>query len=317
MPERNFNAGTYRNGYQGQEMVNEISGVGNAYTFEYRVQDPRVGRFWTVDPLIQSYPGWSPYGFAQNRVIDGIDFEGLEWQPVNSKGENVPVGSDQIQDYKWLGYEMKDVIPFIDPQPVAPEGTVAKAQINYWVDGVEFSEYFGVSKDRDPINKTYLRAPWLQTARQHIGLTEGGNSTVQGMIDQLNTDFTRSDGKKPIYSDSEPWCGVFVYSCLRESAYPISSNSWETPAINTFYSKNWNEGTAIKTPTYGAIAVMNFGHVAFVHSYNSKYVWILGGNQRTDGAADGNGSEVNIRKYLLTQVNKFILPSDYEKPPLD
>ena len=33
----------------------------------------------SVDPLFRSYPWNSTYAFAENRVIDGIDLEGLEY----------------------------------------------------------------------------------------------------------------------------------------------------------------------------------------------------------------------------------------------
>lgn len=42
----------------------------------------RPYRFLSVDPLTSSYPSWSPYPFAMNRPIDGIDLDGLEY--VNS-----------------------------------------------------------------------------------------------------------------------------------------------------------------------------------------------------------------------------------------
>jgi hypothetical protein len=47
------------------------------YTF--RMHDPRVGRFFARDPLATEYPWNSPYAFSENRVIDGIDLEGLEY----------------------------------------------------------------------------------------------------------------------------------------------------------------------------------------------------------------------------------------------
>ena len=43
------------------------------------MHDPRVGRFFAVDPLTKKYPHNSPYSFSQNRVIDGIELEGLEF----------------------------------------------------------------------------------------------------------------------------------------------------------------------------------------------------------------------------------------------
>lgn len=64
---------------------------------------------------------------------------------------------------------------------------------------------------------------------------------------------------------------------------------------------------------------MVFDHVAFIHKYNDRYVWILGGNQRVDGSAntDDDGTVVNIRKYPISQVRSMWLPSDYRKPPKD
>jgi RHS repeat-associated protein len=82
MPGRSFNSGDYRYGFQGQEMDNEIKGVGNSINYKYRMHDPRLGRFFAVDPLAKSYPHNSPYAFSENRVIDGVELEGLEYVPA-------------------------------------------------------------------------------------------------------------------------------------------------------------------------------------------------------------------------------------------
>ncbi len=50
----------------------------NQYNF-----DPVVFAL-SVDPLARDYPWNSPYAFAENRVIDGIDLEGLEWTRFES-----------------------------------------------------------------------------------------------------------------------------------------------------------------------------------------------------------------------------------------
>jgi hypothetical protein len=42
------------------------------------MHDPRVGRFFAVDPLFKDYPHNSPYAFSENRVIDSGELEGLE-----------------------------------------------------------------------------------------------------------------------------------------------------------------------------------------------------------------------------------------------
>ena len=85
MPGRTFNSGEYRYGFQGQEKDDEIKGEGNSINFKYRMHDPRLGRFLSIDPLEASYPHNSPYAFSENRVIDAVELEGLEKHLVVSK----------------------------------------------------------------------------------------------------------------------------------------------------------------------------------------------------------------------------------------
>ena len=78
VPNKHGTSRDYRFGFQGQEMDNELKGDGNSLNYEYRMHDPRVGRFFARDPMFRSYPWNSPYAFSENRVIDGIELEGLE-----------------------------------------------------------------------------------------------------------------------------------------------------------------------------------------------------------------------------------------------
>lgn len=79
LPGRNYSSGSYRYLFQGQEHDDEINGsTGTSYSFEYRMHDPRIGRFLSIDPLAAKYPHNSPYAFSENRVIDGVELEGLE-----------------------------------------------------------------------------------------------------------------------------------------------------------------------------------------------------------------------------------------------
>jgi len=73
----------YRYGFQGQETDDEIRGKGNSVNYKYRMHDPRIGRFFAVDPLAPQYPHNSPYAFSENRVIDGVELEGLEVRLTN------------------------------------------------------------------------------------------------------------------------------------------------------------------------------------------------------------------------------------------
>ncbi|MEW4925440.1 RHS repeat-associated core domain-containing protein [Algibacter sp. 2305UL17-15] len=78
LPNRHGATDSYRYGFQGQEMDDEVKGEGNSYNFKYRMHDARVGRFFAEDPLASKYPWNSPYAFSENRVIQFVELEGLE-----------------------------------------------------------------------------------------------------------------------------------------------------------------------------------------------------------------------------------------------
>ena len=78
VPNRHRSSDNYRYGFQGQEKDDEIKGKGNSLNYEFRMHDPRIGRFFAIDPLFRKYPHNSPYAFSENRVIDATELEGLE-----------------------------------------------------------------------------------------------------------------------------------------------------------------------------------------------------------------------------------------------
>ncbi len=81
----------YRFGFQGQEKDDEIKGNGNSLNYKFRIHDPRIGRFLSIDPLEKDYPWNSPYAFSENRVIDGVELEGLEWKKAVVTGSDAKI----------------------------------------------------------------------------------------------------------------------------------------------------------------------------------------------------------------------------------
>jgi len=82
-PGRNFSAGNqYRYGFNGKELVSELADDGNQYDYGFRIYNPKIGKFLSVDPLTQSYPWYTPYQFAGNMPINSIDLDGLESKVV-------------------------------------------------------------------------------------------------------------------------------------------------------------------------------------------------------------------------------------------
>lgn len=87
----------YRFGFNGKEKTNEVKGItgnykydGLQYDYGFRIYDPRVGRFLSVDPLFKGYPWNSTYAYAENDVIRSIDLDGLE-KALNRLTVPVPV----------------------------------------------------------------------------------------------------------------------------------------------------------------------------------------------------------------------------------
>lgn len=67
MPDRNYLAEKYRFGFNGMEKDDEVKGNGSSYTTEHRFYDSRLGKWMSVDPVVNH--SVSTYiGFANNPV---------------------------------------------------------------------------------------------------------------------------------------------------------------------------------------------------------------------------------------------------------
>ena len=87
LAERTVERAFYRNGLQGQEHDDEVKGDGNSVNFSYRMHDPRVGRFFAVDPLAAKFSYNSTYSFSENDVINSVEIEGLEKLELSLVGD--------------------------------------------------------------------------------------------------------------------------------------------------------------------------------------------------------------------------------------
>jgi len=87
--------GTYRYGFNGKENDNEVKGSGNQQDYGFRIYDPRLGRFLSVDPLSGSYPWNSVYAYAENDPISFNDLDGLE-QPSTRSTVSLPQAGSKL-----------------------------------------------------------------------------------------------------------------------------------------------------------------------------------------------------------------------------
>jgi RHS repeat-associated protein len=72
----NGSTDSYRYGFNGKELDGDMDG--NNYDYGFRIYNPQIGRFLSIDPLAKDYPWNSTYAFAENSPILNVDLEGLE-----------------------------------------------------------------------------------------------------------------------------------------------------------------------------------------------------------------------------------------------
>ncbi len=131
-------------------------------------------------------------------------------------------------------------------------------------------------------------APWLELARQQIGVKEtpgaGSSSDIVGY-------FKAAVGHT--YADSVPWCAAFAGAMLEETGYKGTGSLMARSYLD------W--GTPLNKPRRGAVVVFKrgappSGHVAFVDEYTSSVVKCIGGNQ-SDAVTLASFSRASVLGY--------------------
>ncbi len=103
---------------------------GNNYDYGFRIYNPQIGRFLSVDPIYKKYPELTPYQFASNRPIDGIDRDGLEYATFrilvdgNNKVTKITVTTDYT--LKNNGTQGPGIEYYTTKSGQAPEGKFIK-----------------------------------------------------------------------------------------------------------------------------------------------------------------------------------------------
>jgi|GEM_PF-5140728 len=104
MPGRVYSTGSeYRYGFNGKEKSDEISS--GAITFEARVYDSRIGRFFSRDPRETEYPWQSTYVYFGNCPTSVLDVNGMgggEDDPPVKKGTWYRSSAGSDLDYMFV-----------------------------------------------------------------------------------------------------------------------------------------------------------------------------------------------------------------------
>ncbi|PKP48080.1 MAG: hypothetical protein CVT95_04790 [Bacteroidetes bacterium HGW-Bacteroidetes-12] len=83
----NFREG-YRYGFNGKEKDGEIQGEGNSYDYGFRIYNPRLGRFLSLDPLALQFVNLSPYNYVFGNPTMFVDPSGRAPEGKSSDGNS-------------------------------------------------------------------------------------------------------------------------------------------------------------------------------------------------------------------------------------
>jgi RHS repeat-associated protein len=98
MPNMNWRGSGYRYGFNGKEIDREFA---NNYDYGFRIYNPGIGRFLSVDPLTKGYPMLTPYQFASNSPIMGVDLDGKEFEwYLLEQAEKLILGTTRLKQVK-------------------------------------------------------------------------------------------------------------------------------------------------------------------------------------------------------------------------
>ncbi len=152
------------------------------------MHDPRIGRFFAIDPLAAKYPHNSPYAFSENRLIDGIELEGLEWvlkiydpqvmadfnkafdaqdiyeqRRITYQAINTPITIDEFMQHSQNNCQYNGIINFDD------QGRIKAAELIYDPKAIEGltlkNEFYAESESGSIVQKTQTRI-WSKSKQE-------------------------------------------------------------------------------------------------------------------------------------------------------
>lgn len=133
-------ANRYRFGFNGKEKDDETYLAGNEYDYGFRIYNPRLARFLSIDPLFRGFSYYTPYQFAGNQPVWATDLDGLEQRIIHL----------EVQRNRWDEYQgalLKPIKAFdIDDSKNIQDG---RKQYYYYIRKKDGLHFIGTSQKMD------------------------------------------------------------------------------------------------------------------------------------------------------------------------
>ncbi|MFA7326980.1 MAG: RHS repeat-associated core domain-containing protein [Candidatus Kapaibacterium sp.] len=220
------NGSLYRYGFNGKESDNEIAGDGNSYDYGFRIYNPQIAKFLSVDPLSKSYPWYTPYQFAGNKPIWAIDLDGLEefiFQYTYKNGTASLLRKIDNSELRVINFPEKDqVITKIDKRTGEPMNFSEIGKVQY--------KYF--DEEGNPLNlRRNYKGEYVRGGNEFMEL---GNNNLFGSIyiGPFNPTLSINGREEPDYR-REPQDEVDYAAMLHDMRYDKQGASgWDGAFFN-------------------------------------------------------------------------------------
>jgi RHS repeat-associated protein len=237
MPGRSFAVNnSYRYGFNGKENDKETK----TQDYGLRIYKPGLGKFLSVDPLTKSYPELTPYQFASNKPINGVDLDGAEWVL-------------KIYDPQALS----DFVKALDAQDIYKQREITYSAINTTLDIDTYVEH---RKNNPKYDNNESSLNLLDGLSFHAGeLIYDGNAP-----EGVNLSYA--------YYTDQGTQGTIRWNWPKSSAdqnhdlfYPVDVRTVNSPEFTDFYGEN---DVILKYMNYyGSVSKKNTSQVGYSESY--------------------------------------------------
>ncbi|MDL2309457.1 hypothetical protein LJC68_08490 [Bacteroidales bacterium OttesenSCG-928-B11] len=185
-------------GFNGQEKDDEIYGEGSALSFEFRMYDSRLGRWFSIDPLQAKYPNLSPYAFTANNPIRFVDIGGKDFgviinhtdetivivaniQTTSAKAYRQVTEAAKVWNNKTTttddGYTVNFQIKIMEPITATTEEVISGfGNVNFYKENGKMNNKLVSEYRRKLINGKAITAAWEDPIGNSYSGNTGNNS---------------------------------------------------------------------------------------------------------------------------------------------
>ena len=264
--------------------------------YKYRMHDPRIGRFFAVDPLAPKYPHNSVYAFSENVVIDHVELEGLEKAKPDQTyelGGNVTASGVNYQNTTQEGE-----ISFGTDYNGTIDGR--EALITLLVRGPNAGNYIGTTRNDDGNYTGTFVVGGNQASGDGFNITSTKSSPELDRIKKLNDNFVGRDIFQYQSDNEGNESSGFVLST------PVGENVNQDYTFGVYAQLGWNDNT-------GELNLTNF--TVQSQAIGGPHALIYGGVSPLAGyvLSGGTGSALKTSAWVSRKAYQSLAPAIQKK----